>query len=179
MRRLLAAGNVIAAADVLFMPDYGGCRFYDKAERDRHHALRRIKRQRARSIASWAMLPWLIAAAVLLVFFCVGSLTIPVAMMVITVRVVSVMAPAVMVVAAMIVAVPPASSFASVQISAVPRKNAISVATKIFMGITSHKWGTSRYSSFSVLSEPKLIPKHRVVGSKPTLDQAGLSPLQR
>ena len=56
------------------MPDYGACRFYDKAERDRHHALRRIQRRRAGSIASWAMLPWLIAAAVLLVFFCVRQL---------------------------------------------------------------------------------------------------------
>jgi hypothetical protein len=42
-------------------------RFYDKAERDRQRAMRRIQRRRARSIASWAIVPWLIAAAVIFV----------------------------------------------------------------------------------------------------------------
>jgi ABC-type uncharacterized transport system involved in gliding motility auxiliary subunit len=38
-------------------------RFFDQAERDRHHALRRIERRRTLSIANWLMVPWLIAGA--------------------------------------------------------------------------------------------------------------------
>jgi hypothetical protein len=50
----------------------GANRFYDKAKRDRQHAVRRIQFRRARSIASWAMLPWLIiAAAGMLIFYCI------------------------------------------------------------------------------------------------------------
>jgi hypothetical protein len=50
----------------------GALRFYDNAERDRQHALRRIQRRRARSIASWAVVPWLIAtAAIFVVVFCI------------------------------------------------------------------------------------------------------------
>jgi hypothetical protein len=51
------------------MPDNGALRFYDNAERDRNHALRSIQRRRARSIASWAILPWIIAAVVIAVIF--------------------------------------------------------------------------------------------------------------
>jgi hypothetical protein len=40
-----------------------GFRFFDQAERDRHHALRRIQRRRTLSIANWLMVPWLIAGA--------------------------------------------------------------------------------------------------------------------
>jgi uncharacterized membrane protein YozB (DUF420 family) len=39
-------------------------RFFDQAERDRQHALRRIQQQRTRSIAYWAIVPWLVAAAI-------------------------------------------------------------------------------------------------------------------
>ena len=46
------------------MSDDGACRFYDKAERDLNHALRRIQRRRTLSIANWLMVPWLIAGAV-------------------------------------------------------------------------------------------------------------------
>jgi hypothetical protein len=45
-------------------------RFFDKAERDLQHALRRIQRRRARSIGYWTILPWFVAAAVSLAFFC-------------------------------------------------------------------------------------------------------------
>ena len=38
-------------------------RFFDKAERDRQHALRRIQRRRRLSIVNWLMVPWLIAGA--------------------------------------------------------------------------------------------------------------------
>ena len=56
---------------MLFMPDNGALRFYDNAERDRNHALRRIQRRRARSIASWALIPWIMAATVaVVVVFC-------------------------------------------------------------------------------------------------------------
>jgi hypothetical protein len=55
---------------VLSMSDKGALRFYDKAERDRQHAFRRIQRRRARSIASWAVIPWVIAAAAIAVVFC-------------------------------------------------------------------------------------------------------------
>ena len=48
------------------MPDDGARRFYAKAERDRNHALRRIQRRRTLSIANWLMVPWLIAAAVVI-----------------------------------------------------------------------------------------------------------------
>ena len=54
---------------VLLMLDNGADRFYDKTERDRQHAVRRIQLRRARSIASWAMLPWLIIAAAILIIF--------------------------------------------------------------------------------------------------------------
>jgi hypothetical protein len=47
----------------------GANRFYDKAERDRQHAVRRIQFRRARSIASWAILPWLIIAPAGVVIF--------------------------------------------------------------------------------------------------------------
>ena len=55
---------------MLSMSDNGALRFYDKAERDRQHAFRRIQRRRARSIASWAVIPWVIAAAAIAVIFC-------------------------------------------------------------------------------------------------------------
>jgi hypothetical protein len=35
-------------------------RFFDKAERDRQHALRRIQRRRTLSIANWLIVPGLI-----------------------------------------------------------------------------------------------------------------------
>jgi hypothetical protein len=57
-------------APVLSMSDNGALGFYDKAERDRQHAFRRIQRRRARSIVSWAVIPWVIAAAVIAVVFC-------------------------------------------------------------------------------------------------------------
>jgi hypothetical protein len=41
-------------------------RFFDKTERDRNHALRRIQRRRTLSIANWLMVPWLIAGAVVI-----------------------------------------------------------------------------------------------------------------
>jgi hypothetical protein len=53
------------------MPDDGARRFYYKAERDRNHALRRIQRRRANSIASWAIVPFIIAALIIGVIFCV------------------------------------------------------------------------------------------------------------
>jgi len=53
------------------MPDNGALRFYDNAERDRNHALRRIQRQRTRSIVSWAVAPWIIAGAVIAVILCI------------------------------------------------------------------------------------------------------------
>jgi hypothetical protein len=48
------------------MLDDDACRFYDKAERDRNHALRRIQRGRTLSIANWLIVPWLIAGAVVI-----------------------------------------------------------------------------------------------------------------
>jgi hypothetical protein len=58
------------AVPVFYMPESAG-RFYDKLERDRQHALRRIQRRRARSVASWAIVPLLIAVAVIiLAIFC-------------------------------------------------------------------------------------------------------------
>jgi hypothetical protein len=70
MRQLSRWGSVIATGGhdqfpVLFMRDNGACRFYDKAERDRQHALRRIQRRRARSIASWPILPLSMLAAMI------------------------------------------------------------------------------------------------------------------
>jgi len=59
---ILTGGHCIIP--VLLMLDGGADRFYDKAERDRQHALRRIRLRKTRSNASWAMLPWLIVAAV-------------------------------------------------------------------------------------------------------------------
>jgi hypothetical protein len=50
---------------VLFMSDNGASRFYDKAERDRQHVVRRIQRRRARSIATWLISPLLLFAAVI------------------------------------------------------------------------------------------------------------------
>jgi hypothetical protein len=47
------------------MRDDGLRRFYDQAERDRHHALRRIQRRRARSIATWLILPLLLFTGVI------------------------------------------------------------------------------------------------------------------
>jgi len=44
-------------------------RFFDKTERDRQHALRRIQQRRARSIAYWNIVPWLVAAVVTLAVF--------------------------------------------------------------------------------------------------------------
>jgi len=58
---ILTGGHCIMP--VLLMLDGGADRCYDKAERDLQHALRRIWLRRARSKASWAMLPWLIVAA--------------------------------------------------------------------------------------------------------------------
>jgi hypothetical protein len=61
MRRPTPAGQVILTGGhciipVLLMLDGGADRFYDKAERDRQHALRRIRLRKTRSNASWAML---------------------------------------------------------------------------------------------------------------------------
>jgi hypothetical protein len=47
------------------MTDDAQYRFFDKAERDRQHALRRIQRRRTLSIANWLVVPWLIAASAL------------------------------------------------------------------------------------------------------------------
>jgi len=73
MRRLSASAYAIApgylAIPMLCMPE-SAQRFYNKAERDRQYALRRIELRRARSIAYWNIVPWLMVAAVGLVFFC-------------------------------------------------------------------------------------------------------------
>ena len=45
------------------MSDDTPSRFFDKAERDRQHALRRIQRRRRLSIVNWLMVPGLIAGA--------------------------------------------------------------------------------------------------------------------
>jgi hypothetical protein len=70
MRPSILAGKVIAAGDITYrvalMFDDVPRRFFDKAERDRQHALRRIQRRRSRSIAYWNTIPWLIPAAVVL-----------------------------------------------------------------------------------------------------------------
>jgi hypothetical protein len=47
------------------MSDNGASRFYDKAERDRQHAVRRIQHGRARSIATWLILPLSLFAGVI------------------------------------------------------------------------------------------------------------------
>ena len=52
------------------MSDDVPLRFFDKAERDRQHALRRIQRRRTRSIANWLIMPWLIAGAVVILAVC-------------------------------------------------------------------------------------------------------------
>jgi hypothetical protein len=65
---ILTGGHCIIP--VLLMLDDGADRFYDKAERDRQHALRRIRLRRARFFLSWAMLPWLIVAAAVSVILC-------------------------------------------------------------------------------------------------------------
>jgi hypothetical protein len=66
----LYRGNVIALGDlvvpVLFMPE-NAQRFYDKAERDRQHALRRIRLRRGRSIVYWNIVPWFVVAGAILV----------------------------------------------------------------------------------------------------------------
>jgi hypothetical protein len=43
---------------------------FDQATRDYHHALRRLQRRRATSIAHWVIVPPFIAAAVTLAAFC-------------------------------------------------------------------------------------------------------------
>jgi hypothetical protein len=65
---MIATGDIIYR--VAFMSEDAPRRFFDKAERDRQHALRRIQRRRTRSIAYWTVVPWLIVAAVGLAFFC-------------------------------------------------------------------------------------------------------------
>jgi len=50
------------------MRENGARRLYDKAERDRQHALRRIQHRRTRAIAAWLLLPvFMIFAAIGLV----------------------------------------------------------------------------------------------------------------
>jgi hypothetical protein len=52
------------------MSDDVPLRFFDKAERDRQHALRRIQRRRTRSIANWLIMPWLIAGTIVILAVC-------------------------------------------------------------------------------------------------------------
>ena len=55
------------------MSENGARRFYDKAERDRQHALRRIQLRRSVSISNWAIVPRVIVAAGTLAAFCLAS----------------------------------------------------------------------------------------------------------
>jgi hypothetical protein len=47
------------------MPEGAACRFYDKAERDRQHALRRIQQRPTASITSWLIVPALLIGAMI------------------------------------------------------------------------------------------------------------------
>ena len=49
----------------LFMSGNGARRLYDKAERDRQHALRRIQRRRTGTIAAWLIVPVFLIVAVI------------------------------------------------------------------------------------------------------------------
>jgi hypothetical protein len=64
---VIATSGIII--QVAFMSDGTPHRFFDQAERDRQHALRRIQRHRTRSIAYWAMIPWLVSVAIVLAVF--------------------------------------------------------------------------------------------------------------
>ena len=47
------------------MRENGARRLYDKAERDRQHALRRIQRRRTRAIAAWLIVPAILIFAMI------------------------------------------------------------------------------------------------------------------
>jgi hypothetical protein len=58
---VIVTGGIIIR--VAFMSYDTPSRFFDNAERDRQHALRRIQRRRRLSIVNWLMVPGLIAGA--------------------------------------------------------------------------------------------------------------------
>ena len=69
MRRRLQLGKgiagLISSRWVRFMLN-DGARYFDKAERDRQHALRRIQRRRTLSVANWTVVVLLAPASVIL-----------------------------------------------------------------------------------------------------------------